>query len=808
MQMKTLLARASIVALAAAASGLASTAWADTANDAVQTTSSTTVNGVTVMPEAQPLMTAPIAPPLTSPYSVGTVTSDTLRNTPLSPTVTIQTLLNGQLSINATTNGPLGVGTNITFRGFDAGQFAETYDGVQINDIFNGGVTNEADNVNNALLQVSNIDSIDIYRGINNPSVNSYNSLGGTIDFIPRQPSATAGALVGASYGSFDSSEVHAQINSGDVFGVRNLLAVSYAYSDGWDRGFDPDTNLNIFYSGQYTAPNGDELRGFVVVNQNIGHTIFDVPVQLLQQHGGFFQFPQSFENENDSSTDVLGVFDYSANLGSKVTFDSKFFGGGNSYTRTSFANPADRMSSAQPFEQSSQSESTNFWSGSSKNCTTIGSDDCDMFPAGPTYLQGVTSAAAVEAGTQFHLYVYDDWAFGYQPKLTLDLPYDLVTIGGNVTYGELNSKEYFFGTAQVPQIDGFNDAWDEWDERLLGSVYVQDNIHLLDDKLSITPGVKFIYAYTSDSDVIGIFYPFGGSPHNETTFVSPTIGVNYKVTDQFAVFAAFGRNLKLPDISAYYGSLAGNFVPGVTTAANSVPAVTIQPEYVNDYEIGARYQQGGFSGSLNFYLEDFTNTFVDLFDDTTDQTLVANGGSSKYEGIEFQLIDDLGERPWGDLRLNFNFAYNEAEFTSNFETDAAGLGLSDADVEVKSGTPVPEVPNYLVAGDILWTWHNWRVDVNADYVGSQFVNNEVTFAASTTTLPSYTIVNAQIAKTLDIDQPWLKTLKFSLNANNIGNTYYFTGGEVEKIKGVAAGGLYAIPGAPQSFLGTIEAAF
>jgi outer membrane receptor protein involved in Fe transport len=746
----------------------------------------TTVSGVTV--NAEVVTTAPVAPPLKATFSESTITSDVIRNLSPAPMVTVQTMLNDQPSIFAYTNGPLGVQTDINFRAFNSGQFAETYDGIALNDLFNSSVTGQADNQNNVLLLPSNVDSVQIYRGINNPSVNSYNSLGGTIDYLPRQPDKTAGALVGASYGSFDTKEVHATLNTGDLDGVRQLLALSDASSDGW-AAHTSDRNANVFYSGAYDAANGDHLGLMVVYNHNDGHTPFQMPVALLQQDGKFYQWPTSVAYENDRDSNWLGILDFRAQLAPNVSFDSKFFGGFNDYYRTSYANPADSWSPTQPYELPNQAETYDYWIYN---------------PNGPYYNPKKTFGSN-PLGNDYHFYGYRTWGAGYTPTLTIDLPHNNVIVGGNITYGELYSREYWYGAYDMPMTVDYNDAWDEHDQRLFASVYIQDEIDLFDKRLSLTPGVKYLFAHTSDTDAVGFFYPYGGSVGNDASFIAPTLGVNYKVTDQFAVYAAFGENIKFPDITAYY-----NGIPGTTAATPpAIPPVTVQPEHVNDYELGLRYQQDGLSGSLAFYREDFTHTFIDAFNPSTYLTVVSNGGGSRYQGVELQVLDDFGAQPWGDLKATVSFAYNEANFTSTFQSDYVGGSNSNADVTVTKGEPLADVPNILFSAGLDWTYEGWRLDLAGRYVGSQYTDNTSSGTPSNTKIAGYAVIDIGVSKLIQFHgldgRP--SSIKLSLNVNNLLNQYYYNQAYTQQDYN-NNNYLLASPGAPRSVIGAIEMAF
>ncbi len=751
-----------------------------------QTGNSATVSSVTVTAKGG-VVSAPSAPPLASTFTESTITSDQIRNLSGGASVNIQTMLNNQPSIFAYSNGPLGVGTTINLRAFNSGQFAETYAGVALNDVFNGGVTGEADTVNNVLLIPENVDSVQIFRGINNPDVNSYNSLGGTINFIPRQPTADANGLVGGGYGSFDTREEHALFNTGDFYGLRQLVSINYGASDGW-QPYTPSRNLNLFYNAAYTAPNDDHLGLTVIYNHNNAHTPLTMPTPLLQANGGFYQYPTSEAYEKDSNDHFLAILDFEAKVNDFITFDSKIFGGFNEYTRTSYVNPADVESATQPYYMfnAPTTSKTPYWLDYGDNLYN------------PTSVFGSSAK-----GTDYHYYGYDNWAAGWTPTVVVKLPFNTLTFGANVTYGDLHSSEYFYGSYNMPMTNGYNDVWDENDQRTLASAYVQDDIKLLNERLTISPGVKFIYAHTRDADGVGFYYPYGGTVSDDEHFVAPTVGLNYKLTDQLAIYGAFGQNIQFPNITAYYDDIPG------TTGSPTPNPIHIKPEYVNDYEAGVRYQAKGFSGSLAYYREDFTNTFVDSYNDTTESYTVSNGGDSRYQGVELQALEDFGQQDWGgDFQLYFNYAYNKAEFTSAFTTDYSGDGLSVADVKVKKGTPVADVPNQLVSGGGTATLNGWRFDTQARFVGKQYTDQATSGTPSGTTLNSYVVVDLGLSKTIPLSYGGFgKSIKFQMNVNNLFNHYYYNYGETETNYSKASV-LYASPGAPRSFSGRIEIAF
>jgi len=779
MQRYPLFAGAGLRALVAALAVAACAAGGEAANaaDAAASASpgASTLSGVTV--EGEVIQTAPPVPPLSTPYTVSTVTSAEIRALPDVPTVNIQSMLNYQPSFFSTTDGP-NSGINTYFRAFDSGQFAETYEGIALNDVFNGGVTNQASVVNGTLLLPRNVDSVIVYRGINNPAVNSYNSLGGTIDFLPRMPTADMNGQIGASYGSFNSYDVHAQFNTGDIGGLRQFVAYDHAESDGW-LSYTHNRNTNVYYSNSYDAPNGDHISFVGVYNHNNGFSPLATPVDFLQMGNGFTGWPLNVSNEKDSDSQYLAILDFRAPLTSRVTFDQKVFGGANNYRRTSFADP----NYSGPFAGSLPNAPTNFnfW---------------QFYPSGPTY-DPASVFGSVAAGADYHFYGYASWGIGYQPSVTIDLPHNNIVFGGNITYGNLHSREYWYGAYNMPMTVGYNNAWDEHDNRLLASGYIQDTITLFDERLTLTPGIKYIFGHTLDNDAIGFYYPYGGSPSDNEDYWAPTFAINYRFNDNIAAWFAFGQNIKFPDISAFYGAVAANTAPSGQPAF-ATPTITIKPEHVNDFEGGIRYQNGGFYAEADVYRENFTDTFISQFNMLTGATSVFNGGDSRYQGVELQFKDTINIDQYGTLRPFLNYSYNQAEYTSTFTDNVSGL-------TVVPGEPVANVPMYLLQFGVSWDYEGWNVTAQGRHIGGQFIVDDDTGGTTEQKNPAYFVADIGIIKTFplhDLGLGFAKSVTAAFNVTNLFNKYYYN------TFYYSGGTEFVTPGAPRAVVGRIEVNF
>ncbi|HEV2363644.1 MAG TPA: TonB-dependent receptor [Caulobacteraceae bacterium] len=734
--------------------------------------------------------------PMKAPYTQSVITPEAILNITPSPATTVQTLLNTQPSIYATTGATNGMETDIKFRSFFDGEFGETIAGVPLNDIFNSGVTYQADNRNNVLFITRDLDSVEIFRGVNNPAVNTYNSLGGTINFIPRQPADTAGGDIGVDGGSFDTIDLHATFNTGAWHGVKQTISVESDYSKGWLQN-TADRNLNVYYAGSADIGSNTKVFGYFVYNRNKGNAPQFIPQNILDQQFNF-QWPTNLYQSDNLDINYLGIVGFKTQIASNVTIEDEAYGGDNNYKRTSFSNPA----YGGPYFIDDQGFGYPFWT------SYMGYDGFTLFPYGGAQAYGVSTGTTgagcaptcAYAGTDYHFYGYDGSVWGDRLKVTAELPNNSLTIGGDVNYGRLHSREYWYGAAAMPLTIGYNDAWDEHDTRTMWSIYAQDDIHFWNDRVHITPGVKYIHAHTRDFDALGFFYSNPGADSADEHFVSPTLGASVEVAPNFTVYGAYGRNVKFPDITAFYNAISG---------VNTAPVV-VKPEYANDYELGARYHRAGFAAELNGYWEDFSNI---IFSNTTASgfTQYQNGGSERHRGVELQLTDDFGQFLVGHWQGYLNFSYNEAICTSFTQSD-----LTTG--KCNPGQSLPNVPKYLANVGLIWNYDNWHVDLEGHYVGAQQLQDFFTSlpiapgsleAGQRTQIPDYFLVNLGVIKLIPVKWGFARDVRLAFHVDNLFDRRYFSDGQsnirnLDMTGANQAQDFYGLAGEPRAVFGSI----
>jgi iron complex outermembrane receptor protein len=738
--------------------------------------------------------------PMRATFSESNITPEAILNITPSPATTVQTLLNTQPSIYATTGATNGMETTIKFRSFSDGEFGETIAGVPLNDIFNSGVTYQADNRNNVLFITRDLDSVNLYRGVNNPAVNTYNSLGGTINYIPRQPTAVAGGDVGVDFGSFGTINYHATVNTGDWNGIKQTASFESDDSRGWLQNTS-DRNLNLYYAGNAKLGSNTDAFGYFVYNRNHGNAPQFIPQNILNNQFDF-QWPTNLYQSDNLDKNYLGILGFTTVVGA-LTIEDEGFAGDNNYTRTSYSNPA----YAGPYFIDDQGFGFPFWT------SYMGYDGFTKFPYTGTQAYGVSTSGCAPtcafAGTDYHFYGYDGSVYGDRLKLTADLPSNRITVGGDLNHGKLHSREYWYGSANMPMVVGYNDAWDEHDTRTMWSLYAQDDIHFWNDRIHVTPGVKYIAAHTTDNDALGFFYSAPGPDSASESFVSPTLGASLELVRNLTVYAAYGKNVKFPDITAFYNAING---------ANTAPVI-VKPEYAYDYELGLRYKVNKLTAELNGYQENFSHIIASGTappgSPSAGFTQYQNGGGERYRGMEAQLTDDFGQFLSGDWQGYVNASYNQAICTSQTTSDLTGGSC-------KAGQALPNVPKTLANVGVIWDYSGWHVDIEGHYVGPQGLQDAFTNfpvdpsnleAGQRTEIPNYFLMNLGVIKVIPLQWDIAKAVRLAFHVDNLFNKRYFSSAQVnyrnlDTTGSNQAEDFYGLSGEPFAVFGSIGVYF
>ena len=280
-------------------------------------------------------------------------------------------------------------------------------------------------------------------------------------------------------------------------------------------------------------------------------------------------------------------------------------------------------------------------------------------------------------------------------------------------------------------------------------SAYISDTFYFDNDKLQITPGLRFESVHQNFRDKINT----DNSKENIVNKYLPGITIGYQATKDIYLFTNAQKSL-LP--------------PQMTQVANSSGS-ELTPELANNYEIGTR---ASLTDEVQTTLTLFKTDFKNKIEKEGSLNLV-NVGASIQQGIE----STIKYSPYfiNGLTLNLGYTYLDAEIKEG----------------VNKGNRLPYTSKNQFSVSSNYEYKTWNYNVSGYYLSKAFSD-----AANTSPqdnggingpIPSYWLWNASINKQTKLSNDTNLFVSFSI-LNLFDKRYYFRNVDV-------SGGITPAPG-------------
>ena len=189
-------------------------------------------------------------------------------------------------------------------------------------------------------------------------------------------------------------------------------------------------------------------------------------------------------------------------------------------------------------------------------------------------------------------------------------------------------------------------------------TAYVRDRVRLLDDRLSLTGGLRYDrYKYTPETSVGGngqSGYEDGGGSVGVSKFSSPTwnLGAEFKVTDTQSLWVQGGRGFRAPGVNDMYGTSSTTEVTRVSDGATvTVPDGRSNPDLEAErslnLELGWRYQGDRLRAGVSVFRDRYSN-FIDtaqfVGDPNTQYSTTTRGVTTITNGYVYTMPINRGE--------------------------------------------------------------------------------------------------------------------------------------------------------------------
>ena len=167
-------------------------------------------------------------------------------------------------------------------------------------------------------------------------------------------------------------------------------------------------------------------------------------------------------------------------------------------------------------------------------------------------------------------------------------------------------------------------------------AIFLQDEIGLLDDRLLLSPGVRFDQF---DADAVADAIYLSGNPGSPTpsdyedSQVTAKLGALYSFSDSVSAYARFSQGFRAPpydDVNVGFT----NFLGGYKTIANP----ELESERSNGVEVGARLVVGDLNARVAYFRNRYEN-FIEAF--AIAQQFLPAGGRDPADGLlTFQSVN------------------------------------------------------------------------------------------------------------------------------------------------------------------------
>ncbi len=251
-----------------------------------------------------------------------------------------------------------------------------------------------------------------------------------------------------------------------------------------------------------------------------------------------------------------------------------------------------------------------------------------------------------------------------------------------------------------------------------LAGVFVQDEIALLDGKLTITPALRYDW-YELDGRADGLFP--GTIADQSDGHLSPKIGAVYWANDVFGAYASYAEGFKAPSPMQ-----VNNFFSNLAFGYTSRPNPDLKPETSQSVEAGLRWRNLTlFGGDASGQVAAFKSEFDDFMLQTVVSGSFTPADPAVYQYVNIRSAEVEGLEARGRIDWDNGFGFEAAASYADGEQDdgAGAVSLATVDpIKVVAGLNY-NAPSGRWGGKAIATWSDAKDDGETDALGCYNAN-------------------------------------------------------------------------------------
>ncbi len=633
--------------------------------------------------------------------------------------------------------------TRVTIRGFNQNQLGFTLDGIPLGDMTYGN--NNGLHVSRAI-SPENIGITRVSQGAGSIGTQSTNNLGGTLEFISVDPKDVLGLDTGLTYGSSNTKRGFVRLGVGTKDGPRAYFSGQYHTADKWKGDGEQKT---MMFNAKGIMPLGRaSIDAYVSYSDRAEQDYQDLSLEMIDRLGyDWDNFgPANYEQ-------AILVADIAANRGD---------------TGTTPLNPSAGTAYPSPITSADDA----YYDASGLRKDTIAA----------LGLTAPLGAVTVKVKGYYHKNDgQGTWGTPYVnsptsvPMSVRTTEYDLErnglfgSVNGTIANHDLSAglwyennkfnqarRFYAYASRTNPGRDHLDfmksPFYTQWEFNFTTDTvqyYVQDKISLGDATINI--GWKG-FQVNNESDPVIAGGRASGKIRSRDWF-QPHLGAAYKLNSNTELFGGFTQATRAFTSSTTSGPFS------TTQAGFDAIKNDLKPEQSDTYELGARYNDNRFNGTVGIYYVNFRNRLLGI---STGAGIVGNPAVLQNVGdvraIGFEAAGDL--RLGGGLSIFASYSYNDTTYRDDV-FNAVGTRLA-----ATKGKTVVDTPKHLIRGEVSYDSDSLFGRVGANYMSKRYFTY-----TNDQSVPGRVLLDATIGYRFDAGLR--KPVEIQLNATNLFDKKY-----------------------------------
>jgi len=296
-------------------------------------------------------------------------------------------------------------------------------------------------------------------------------------------------------------------------------------------------------------------------------------------------------------------------------------------------------------------------------------------------------------------------------------------------------------------------------------SLFVQDNISLMNDKLLLQLGLRHSeikrdftnYANEGSSSATG---RSDGTYNIVRTYSKrlPSFGAKYNLDAQQSTFFNIAQNFRAPSNFVLSNLLTGGSIVNGTLTGARLGSPNVNMETSTNVDLGYRFQSENTTFSGSVFLVNFKNRIAASWDVDRQLRTDYNVGNVDLKGFELE----------AGHRLNRNFSlYGSLTYTDSQMKQNLQLAAPPAAAEMTAGKQLPDTPKLMAAAAVGYRDGPWFGTLTAKHTGRAYatlVNDE--------SMSAYTVFNLMVGYKLP-GNSFFRNPELRLNVDNLFDTNY-----------------------------------